>query len=260
MHKRLICHPIWTSLALFLLLCPTVAYAQQGTVRYSHTRPLFSLPTDQIGALTNEAFGRPAVIESTHLTIARTLHFNSKHSLMHPSVDEEYLPGENTDEGAEIGWAFVDSTYVEHTDGLLIESRKFHDGRFLVEGALPSWSWQLEPGSERAYLGYRVMKATSESELGSVEAWFTTDIPVQAGPGLFHGLPGLILMVTNASSGEVYAAEEIDTTDAPSLIIPPGSGEPTTLAKYVRYVESVVADNQRTWEIASEAVKNSTWD
>ena len=260
MHKRLICHPIWTSLALFLLLCPAAADAQHGTVRYSHARPLFSLPTDQIGALTNEAVGRPPVVEPTHLTIARTLHFNSKHSLMHPSVDEEYLPGENTDEGAEIGWEFVDSTYVEHADGLLIESRKFYEGHFLVEDALPSWSWQLNPGSERVYLGYRVMKATSESELGSIEAWFTTDIPVQAGPGLFHGLPGLILMVTNASSGEVYAAEDIDTTVVPSLIIPPGSGKPTTPAKYARYVESVVADNQRTWEIASEAVRNAKWD
>ena len=31
---------------------------------------------------------------------------------MHPSVDEEYLPGEITDEGAEIGGEFVDSTYI----------------------------------------------------------------------------------------------------------------------------------------------------
>lgn len=74
------------------------------------------------------------------------------------------------------------------------------------------------------------MKATSESEHGSIEGWFTTDIPVQAGPGLFHGLPSLILMVTNASSGEVYAAEEIDTKVAPTLIIPTGSGEPNALA------------------------------
>ena len=74
------------------------------------------------------------------------------------------------------------------------------------------------------------MKATSESEHGSIEAWFTTDIPVQAGLGLFHGLPSLILMVNNASSGEVYAAEEIGTKVAPSLIVPPGSGEPNALA------------------------------
>ncbi|MCY4159041.1 MAG: GLPGLI family protein [Bacteroidetes bacterium] len=237
---------IWIGLVLFVVLFPVTAVAQHGTVQYSHTRPPFSLPTDQISTLLNEINDRPPVIESTRLTIARTLNFNSEHSLMHPSIREEYLPGERTEEGADIGWEFIDSTYIRHAEEFLIETRNFGDGHFLVGDALPPWSWKLEPGSERAYLGYCVMKAIAESELGSIEAWFTTDIPVQAGPGLFHSLPGLILMVTNVSSGEVYSAEKIDTTVTPKTIVPPDSGKPITSAKYTRYIESVVAENQRT--------------
>ncbi|MCY4158853.1 MAG: GLPGLI family protein [Bacteroidetes bacterium] len=257
-REGLIFHPAWAGLVLFVLLYPVTVEAQHGTVRYSHTRALFSLPTDQSAEAMNELFGSEVItLDDTHLTIARTLYFDSERSLMHPSIDEEYIPGKRTEDGADIGWEFVDSTYIGYAEGRLTESRKFYQRHFLVEDTLPSWSWKLEPGSERVYLGYRVMKATSESELGSIEAWFTADIPVQAGPGLFHGLPGLILMVTNVNSGEVYAAEEVDITVTPSTITSPVSGESVTPAKYIRYIENVTAENQRKWEIARKAIRSA---
>ena len=240
------------SVALTILVLPITVSAQHGTVRYSHTRPVLSLPTDQVGELFDHE------IEPTHYTMLRILVFDVDGSLMYPVYGGPYVPGYTDSDGKEIGWEFIDSTLVHYDESLFAESRKIYDDIFLVEDSLPSWSWQLSPGLERDYLGYRVMKATSSTVHGDVEAWFTPEIPVPAGPGLFHGLPGIILMVTNNDTGEVYAAEEIDITDRPRSVDPPVNGEGVTSKKYARIVEQIVAENQRKWEIVREAMINAT--
>ena len=240
------------SVALTILVLPITVSAQHGTVRYSHTRPVLSLPTDQVGELFDHE------IEPTHYTMLRILIFDVDGSLMYPVYGGPYVPGYTDSDGKEIGWEFIDSTLVHYDESLFAESRKIYDDIFLVEDSLPSWSWQLSPGLERDYLGYRVMKATSSTVQGDVEAWFTPEIPVPAGPGLFHGLPGIILMVTNNDTGEVYAAEEIDLTDRPRSMDPPVNGEGVTSKKYARIVEQIVAENQRKWEIVREAMINAT--
>ena len=73
---------------------------------------------------------------------------------------------------------------------------------YLVTGEQPVISWRLL-GEERVYRDHRVMKATATVDSAVVEAWFAPEIPVPAGPGLYGGLPGLVLMVTNAAVGEV---------------------------------------------------------
>lgn len=240
------------SVALIILALPITVSAQHGTVRYSHTRPVLSLPTDQVGELVGHE------IHPTHYTMLRILLFDVGGSLMYPADEGPYVPGDTDTDGKEIGWEFIDSTLVRYDEQLFAESRKISEDIFLVEDSLPSWSWQLSPGLERDYLGYRVMKATSSTVQGDVDAWFTPEIPVPAGPGLFHGLPGIILMVTNNDTGEVYAAEEIDLTDRPRSMDPPVNGEGVTSKKYARIVEQIVAENQRTWEIVREAMINAT--
>lgn len=53
------------SVALIILALPITVSAQHGTVRYSHTRPVLSLPTDQVGELFDHE------IETTHYTTLR---------------------------------------------------------------------------------------------------------------------------------------------------------------------------------------------
>ena len=151
---------------------------------------------------------------------------------------------------------FVDTTYVDLDSNTFIESRKFHRSKYLVKAELPSVSWQLT-SDERTYLDYRVMKATAVVDSAVVEAWFTPEIPVPAGPGLYGGLPGLILMVTNIARGEVYAAEAIDL-GAPSIqLTPPTVGREISSDKYDQRIASVIAENQRLWENARDILRAS---
>ncbi|WP_345989294.1 GLPGLI family protein [Chryseobacterium sp. PTM-20240506] len=52
--------------------------------------------------------------------------------------------------------------------------------------------WQVFP-EKKNILGYSVQRATTTLYKRKWTVWFTTDIPVQDGPYLFQGLPGLII-------------------------------------------------------------------
>ena len=235
-------------------LLPAIASAQQGSVRYTHSYTGLEFPTDQISGLVVELGIAPAEDfppHPTELSIVRVLEFDPSSSLMYPDVGMSYEPAERTADGTEVGWEFVDTTYVDLDSNTFVESRNFYESKYLVKAERPSVSWQLT-SDERTYLGYRVMKATAVVDSAVVEAWFTPEIPVSASPGLYGGLPGLILMVTNAARGEVYAAEAIDLGVPSIQRTQPTVGREISLDKYDQRVASVIAENQRSLEKTRE--------
>ncbi|MCY4001666.1 MAG: GLPGLI family protein [Bacteroidetes bacterium] len=237
----------------FAMAVSPSAIAQSGSVTYAHTRSLLSLPTDQIGGIVSDL----DEVNATHSTITMKLTFDGYNSIMYPSINDSYEPGNSTSDGKEIGWEFVDTTFVVHGETRYIESRLFYDAEYLVQGHLPEWSWKLESGQERKYLGFLVLKATSDGQYGSTEAWFTPEILTNAGPGLFYGLPGLILMVTNHDTGEVYAAEEINIGEQLSPIVPPIAGKQVNTDEYDSIVQRVIFENQIKWEKARDILRFS---
>lgn len=54
--------------------------------------------------------------------------------------------------------------------------------------------WDIVLDQQRTILGYASYAATSKLD-PTITAWFSTDIPVAAGPGPYGGLPGLILEI-----------------------------------------------------------------
>jgi GLPGLI family protein len=242
---------------LAFALLPLVASAQQGVVRYSHTYALLAFPTDQINehvVAIGWADAEDFPPGPTQASIARILTFGPSSSLMYPAEELYYEPGDRTADGTQLGWEFIDTTYVNRDNDTFVESRKFVESKYLVKDELPSLSWRLGD-EERSYLGYRVMNATAVVESAVVEAWFTPEIPVSAGPGLYGGLPGLILMVTDAINGEVYAAESIDLDVPPSHLMPPTAGREIGLDKYDQRVAWETAENQQLWERARDVLQ-----
>ena len=66
------------------------------------------------------------------------------------------------------------------------------------------FNWKIEPKKEK--IGeYNTQKATTEFGGRKWTAWFSTDIPLQDGPYKFHGLPGLIVKITD--DGNNYSWE-----------------------------------------------------
>ena len=99
--------------------------------------------------------------------------------------------------------------HVNFEDGTTAETREFMARKFLITGTVPTYEWRLS-AEQSQFLGYLVQKATASQDSTVIEAWFTPDIPVSAGPGLFGGLPGMILSVSVDSGHTLYSATEIN--------------------------------------------------
>jgi len=73
---------------------------------------------------------------------------------------------------------------------------------YTVAQPLPSFNWVVSPDN-KVIEGFSCQKATGQYSGRTYTAWFTTQIPVQAGPWKLQGAPGLILEAFDAS-GEIW--------------------------------------------------------
>ena len=93
------------------------------------------------------------------------------------------------------------------------------------------------------HLGYDVMRAVGEVVGDSVEAWFAPDIPVSAGPALYGGLPGMILVLSlkREQGRTTYTATEIVLEGVEDgLIRVPDEGEAISLAEYRSFISTEI--------------------
>ena len=77
------------------------------------------------------------------------------------------------------------------------------------KNSLPQLNWQIINNSSEEILGYKVQKAETVYEGKKYYAWFSTEIPINNGPFVFNGLPGLILKIQNEDSSYVITAKGI---------------------------------------------------
>ncbi len=80
--------------------------------------------------------------------------------------------------------------------------------RYRLEGAPVEVAWTVT-GEWSEHAGHRVNRAVGETMGMQVEAWFAPEIPVPGGPGLYGGLPGLILVLILEEGRMVWAATEV---------------------------------------------------
>ena len=101
------------------------------------------------------------------------------------------------------------------SDGLLrVHQRTLGNGPILqYEEKRPSNKWELQPG-DSTLLGYRCSAARMHYRGRSYYAWYAEDIPVNAGPYVFDGLPGLILRIASLDGDYLWEATGIENTDA----------------------------------------------
>ena len=93
--------------------------------------------------------------------------------------------------------------YKNHTTRELIEQETIVDRTFLIVSSFVDWSWELQD-EEQIINGYKARKATRTTKTVNanntgdtinsvITAWYSLDIPISDGPGMFYGLPGLIV-------------------------------------------------------------------
>ena len=77
------------------------------------------------------------------------------------------------------------------------------------KSSLPQLNWQIINNSSEEILGYKVLKAETIHEGKKYYAWFSNEIPLNNGPFVFNGLPGLILKIQNEDSSYVISVKGI---------------------------------------------------
>ncbi len=82
--------------------------------------------------------------------------------------------------------------YSYYNEKKIFTSTKATLGKFIVERSFPQIDWKIL--SEKKQLnGYNCQKAAGSFHGRNYVAWFTTELPFNAGPWKLNGLPGLII-------------------------------------------------------------------
>ena len=180
-------------------------WAQSGTIQYSHTSPILRLPSENIRSWAREQVGLDRSDQLTHQSLTTVLSFNNESTLMYP-INSRW---DYDDEGSRQGALYVDTTYVDLAARRFTQSRELFWNTYIVEDTLKPIMWQIST-KERLFMDYRIQQATAVSDSVNLEAWFSPEIPLPIGPGLYSGLPGAILVVADKVTGEVYTATSIE--------------------------------------------------
>jgi hypothetical protein len=133
----------------------------------------------------------------------------------------------------------VAGAYTDLVEGDYVEVREFLGRTFRIPEARPTMAWKLT-GEAAKFLGYPVYQAIATQDSTTIEAWFTPEIPVSAGPAQYGGLPGLILTLAVDSNRVVYTATVVDLKTPVEKISAPTDGNKVSRAEY----DKIVADKQ----------------
>ena len=122
-----------------------------------------------------------------------------------------------------------DVMYVNFETGKRTEKREFFDKTFIIDDSISHLKWKMT-GETKIILNHNCMKAQATristqmrmtmdngkmerkeiQDTSNIVAWFTSDIPVSAGPGEYQGqLPGLILEMDVNNGRQTFVASSI---------------------------------------------------
>ena len=88
--------------------------------------------------------------------------------------------------------------------------------KYFYEEPLHEWDWEISD-STKTILGYECIEATTMFNGRKWTAWFTPEIPLDAGPWKLEGLPGLIMEATAEGGQYRFETTGLQQTDKPIL-------------------------------------------
>ena len=95
---------------------------------------------------------------------------------------------------------------------ILFQSNVVHKFNYEYEIEIPKLEWKIEQKTDEI-LGYNVQRATVAYGGRKWIAWFTPEIPIQYGPYVFNGLPGLIVKLHDDKNNFTFLLNAIDKTE-----------------------------------------------
>lgn len=163
------------------------------------------------------------------------------------------------------GGAGGDVAYYDFDNGISVSKRDIVDKSYIVSDSISKFDWKLTDETKtilnhtvrkaitqrvqtrnRMTMENGVMKTEQVPDTTNVIAWFTTDIPVPAGPGTYQGqLPGLILELDENKGQIVFKAIEVSPKVTVSKIKEPKDGKKMTAAEFAKEREKVLEEMRK---------------
>lgn len=251
-------------LAGFALSAVVLAQAQQKQGRVLYER------VSQLQIRIQDDHGGGAL--ENMLPKSRTDHFElifgNNQSIWRQAEEDNNDDGNFSSGGMQIrmiGAGMDDVIFNNFDNGQKTELREMFERKFIIDDSTRPLKWKMT-GETKMILNHSCMKATAtqtskrmtmnmdngKMERKEVEdtsqlvAWFTSDIPVPAGPAEFQGqLPGLVLELDVANGRTVFRATEVTEKADLTLIKAPTGKKHYTRDEYRAEVTKMMDEMQK---------------
>jgi GLPGLI family protein len=205
----------------------------EGVIQYEETVNLHKMLPD---SMLKQMRGMIPETRSTQME----LYFKGDESLYKRLDDPDEQP-----QGGGGGWGGMGrtsgETYKNVATEKLVEQKEMFGKKFLIEDTLKVQRWKLGTDA-MTILGYKCMKATMTDSVRmrgdsmtkrNITAWFTEDVPLAMGPGLYGSLPGLVLAVDVNNGQMTSVAKKVEFKKVKEEdIAAPSKGEKLTRKEF----------------------------
>jgi GLPGLI family protein len=184
----------------------------------------------------------------------------------------QIIPNAEGDNSTVSGPGFVmrmagnnDVTYYNFENSKRVDQREMFEREFLVEDSISKLKWKLSD-EKKTILNFNATKAVAErigtrnimtmengemkrqqvADTSYITAWFTSEIPVPAGPTEYQGqLPGLILELSINNGRTIYKAVEVSPKVNIASIKEPKGGKKLTAEEYNKERDKLMEEMRR---------------
>lgn len=133
-------------------------------------------------------------------------------------------------------------TYKNTETKNFVEQQDFMGKTFLIKGEPETIKWKMT-GEMKIIMSYPCLKASYEDSTETLEAWFTTELPLSIGPEKYGDLPGAILQLTSKKNKKTLTATEIEFKEiASDQLAEPTEGKEVTREEYKEIVRKKVEE------------------
>lgn len=223
-------------LITLFLLAPFLINAQQteGKIFYKETIQLkIDLPEEH-----KHLLGHIPSSQSNPMV----LHFNQNESLyknFNAKAEDDVMEAEtqNGDVKIKMVIATPENRYYQNMETQeTISQQEFFGKKFLIEDKIEKLAWKITT-EQKVILNYPCTKAVYQDSTQTVEAWFSSQIPVSSGPNNFGQLPGMILELNIDNGDRTIVAQDIrfETQDA-DILKAPKKGKKVTKEAFEKIV------------------------
>ncbi|WP_207511333.1 GLPGLI family protein [Longitalea luteola] len=247
-------------LASVFLILKAQAQQQSGRVVYEFTRQIQLRVAGGSGGM--EQSPPPPRAHVIKLEVL----FGNDQMLRQSLVDNtmnDFAGNENGASFRSFGMGDDDITWINFAEGRKVEQREFAARLYLITDSIRKQHWKLT-GESRNILGYTCQQATTTRvskrstismengvmtkkdipDTSRVTVWFTTAIPVPAGPDYQGQLPGLILQI-DINNNTTYKALEISQKTDLAAIKEPKKGKKLSAEQFKKEWEKEMEGMQR---------------